>query len=88
MTITKQPNIVTRKLGKHSAHGLYWAAKRKHIKPLIELDERLKPDKALDILLHESLHHLFPAMCETVVSKSARKLMHILWGQNYRKVIQ
>lgn len=88
----KRPNakrlkIVTRKLGKHRAWGLYWEPWRNSV-PLIELDTRMKPDREMDTLIHESLHHLFPDMSEALVAEKATELAKILWGQNYRKVHQ
>jgi len=83
----KPLKIVTRKLGKHRAWGLYWEPWR-NSPPLIELDERMKPKRELDTLVHESLHHLFPEMPESAVADKATELSKILWGQNYRKVSQ
>jgi hypothetical protein len=83
----KRLKIVTRKLGKHRAWGLYWQPWGNSI-PLIELDARMKPAHEFDTLVHESLHHLFPEMEEEQVAEKATELSKILWGQNYRKVSQ
>lgn len=83
----KRLKIVTRKLGKHRAWGLYWQPWRNSA-PLIELDERMKPAHEFDTLIHESLHHIFPDMTEAEVAAKATELFKILWSQNYRKVSQ
>jgi hypothetical protein len=83
----KKLKVVTRKLGKHRAWGLYWQSWRNSA-PLIELDERMEPDHQFDTLIHESLHHIFPDMPEAEVAEKATTLFKILWEQNYRKVSQ
>ncbi|MGC3992231.1 MAG: hypothetical protein QM796_21555 [Chthoniobacteraceae bacterium] len=79
----KQPRVKYRKLGRHRAWGLYhWTNE------LIELDPRMKPKLALDTLIHESLHHLFPDLPESTIEKKATQLTAILWREDYRRVAQ
>ncbi len=77
------PRVKYRKLGRHRAWGLYhWHTE------VIELDPRMRPKLALDTLIHESLHHLFPDLPEAAINRKASRLAGILWKENYRKVNQ
>ena len=51
----------------------------------IELDERLKGKKHLEILLHEATHLLLPTATEKEVERISINLTTILWSQNYRR---
>lgn len=52
----------------------------------IELDERLKGKKHLEILTHEAFHLLFPEMEEEEVVQKSILLTNLLWKEGYRKV--
>lgn len=53
---------------------------------LIELDIALKGKKHLEILIHESLHLLYPERDEAYVEEEAIKLTNTLWNEGYRRV--
>lgn len=76
----KPPKVTERKLGKHKADGLCWQDGN------IEIDSRLRGCYRLEILCHETLHHMFSAMTEEEVIKHARVLSKVIWKQNYRRV--
>ena len=76
----KRLKIKYRKLGKTKALGLA------HSDGLIEIDQRLKGKKHLEIVIHECLHILFPeADDDEIVSKSVI-LTNTLWHEKYRRV--
>ncbi len=79
------PRVVYRKLGRHRVWGFYCQSAN-----LIELDDSLRhlPYKELETLIHEGLHHVFPAMSEEEVERACDELGVILWNQNYRRVSQ
>ena len=53
--------------------------------PLI-VDERVKGKKKLEIILHESLHRLYPNASEEEVEKNSIILTHTLWHEGFREV--
>ena len=57
--------VVYRKLGKEKVYG--WANSENNS---IEIDERLKGKKQLEIILHEALHLLHPELEEDVRRRS------------------
>lgn len=73
--------IIYKKLGREKVYGLADDGAN-----TIEIDSRLKGRHHLEILIHESLHILFPDKSETAVTRSARRLANILWRQHYRRV--
>lgn len=76
----KRIKIKYRKLGKTKTWGMA------HSDGLIEIDQRLKGKKHLEIVIHECLHILFPqADEEEIVSKSVT-LCNTLWHEKYRRV--
>ena len=79
--VSKQPKVVFKKLGKEKAWGRYFSDKN-----LIEIDERLKGKKLLEIYVHEFLHHLFPNFSEDEIVRLGRELTEYLWKHNYRKI--
>jgi hypothetical protein len=74
--------IIYRKLGREKAHGL--ASKD----GVIEIDERLKGKKHLEILIHELLHCQNPRSSEATIVKNSVMLTRILWKEGYRRVDQ
>lgn len=56
-----------------------------HVYPL-QLCKKLKGKKHLEILLHESLHHLHPEWTEDAVKDEAIILCNTMWGEGYRRV--
>ena len=53
---------------------------------VIEIDNRIKGKKLLEILLHESLHIYLPKKSEASIIKLSVDLTNILWEQEYRQV--
>ena len=74
--------IIYRKLGREKAHGL--ASKD----GVIEIDERLKGKKHLEILIHELLHCQNPRSSGATIVKNSVMLTRILWKEGYRRVDQ
>ena len=72
--------IKYRKLGKEKVWGVA------HSDGLIEIEERLKGKKALEIIIHECMHLLFPQAEEEEIVKKSVTLTKILWKENYRRV--
>lgn len=70
--------VVKRKLARQKAYGLA------HSDGIIEIDERLKGRKLLEILIHEAMHILNPVMEEEEVIKQSKALTKLLWKQGYR----
>lgn len=73
------PKVVFKKLGKQKSWGQY-------SENLIEIDERLKGKKLLEIHLHELCHWMFPTHSEDEVRKNSRMLTDYLWKHKYRKI--
>jgi hypothetical protein len=69
-----------RKLGKEKVWGFA------HSDELIELDNRLKGKKHLEILIHECLHILYPEAEEEEIVKKSVLLCNTLWYEKYRRV--
>ena len=69
------------KLGKKNVWGLADESKL-----LIELDEKLKGKKHLEILTHEVLHLLLPDASEQEVERMSIDLINVLWREGYRRV--
>lgn len=53
---------------------------------LIELDERLRGKKHLEILVHEAMHLLLPEAEEDEVVRLSVELTLLLWSQGYRRI--
>jgi hypothetical protein len=52
----------------------------------IELYDKLKGRKHLEILIHEKLHLMFPDLEENAIVRHSRELSSLLWKQGYRRV--
>lgn len=72
--------VVYRKLGREKAWGLA------HADNVIEIDERLKGKKEMEIILHESLHCLNPTFSESRIINDSKTLANVLWKLGYRKI--
>lgn len=69
-----------KKLGKQKAWGLADSD------GTVYIDPRLKGKKALEILIHESMHCLWKEEEEdTIISKSI-SLTNAIWSQRYRRI--
>lgn len=74
--------IVYRKLGKEQAYGIASSD------GVIEIDERLRSKKHLEVLIHEVLHILNPKDSENTIIKKSVTLTKILWKEGYRRIDQ
>lgn len=52
----------------------------------IYLDTRLKGKKHLEILIHESLHIMYPSDEEEIIEEKSIILCNIIWSQRYRRI--
>lgn len=77
----KKVKVIYRKLGKERALG-----QADTDSGIIEIDERLKGKKLLEILIHEMLHVQNPEWSETRVLEKSKELSNFLWSQHYRRV--
>lgn len=77
----KRIKVVYRKLGRDRVWG--YAHKGDN---LIELDERLRGRKHLEILLHEMIHILLPEADEEEVVRLSVQATMLLWTEGYRRV--
>jgi hypothetical protein len=72
--------IIYRKLGKEQAYGISSSD------GVIEIDERLKGKKMMEILIHEILHLLNPKDDEKTIIRKSVTLTKVLWNEGYRKI--
>ena len=72
--------IIYRKLGKEQAYGISSSD------GVIEIDERLKGKKMMEILIHEVLHLLNPKDDEKIIIRKSVTLTKVLWSEGYRKI--
>lgn len=79
--MAKSFKVIESKLGHYKAHGLAHLGE-----DMIEIDARLTGRKRLEIVIHECLHLLNPAMSEDEVIRQSKKLCLTLWKLNYRSV--
>lgn len=68
------------KLGKQKAWGIADSSGQ------VFLDNRLKGKKALEILLHECLHILYPEDSEEEIIEKSVTLTNTLWHEKYRRI--
>lgn len=52
----------------------------------IYLDTRLKGKKHLEILIHETLHLMYPADEEEKIEEKSIILCNMIWSQRYRRI--
>jgi len=57
-----------------------------HDERLIEIDHRVRKRMALDTIIHECLHAVYPFLHEDSVEQPATEIAAILWKLGYRKV--
>jgi len=69
-----------KKLGKEKVWGLADS------QGIIYLDSRLKGKKHLEILIHETLHLLYPEDSEDEIVEKSIVLTNIVWNQRYRRL--
>ena len=73
----KHPKVVIKKLGREKAWGMYSLDE-------IEIDPRTTGKARIEVLVHEYLHHLDPALPEKTVTNNAKKLADFLHKHNVR----
>jgi len=69
-----------KKLGKEKVWGLADS------QGIIYLDSRLNGKKHLEILIHETLHLLYPEDSEDEIVEKSIVLTNIIWKQRYRRL--
>jgi hypothetical protein len=69
-----------KKLGKEKVWGLADS------QGIIYIDSRLKGKKHLEILIHETLHLLYPEDSEDEVVERSIILTNLIWKQRYRRL--
>jgi len=85
MAKPKKIKVTYAKLGRSKAHGMASGYE-------IEVDERLRGKKKLEIILHEALHCLFPfpdmdtQAEEDLIAESGAILARTLWHEGVRFV--
>jgi hypothetical protein len=72
--------IIYRKLGKEQAYGISSSD------GVIEIDERLRGKKAMEILIHELLQLTNPKEVEKTIIRKRVSLTNVLWNEGYRKI--
>ena len=73
--------VVERKLGREKALGLCYQGVG-----LVEIDPRQESKEYMDTLIHEMIHHFFPALPEKEVLKIATSMAKMLWKHRYRRL--
>ena len=68
------------KLGRQKAWGMA------HSEGYIEVDQKIKGKKLLEIILHESLHILYPLDSEEDIVHKSVILTNTLWNEHFRKI--
>jgi hypothetical protein len=53
---------------------------------MVQLDERLRGKKHLEILVHEVVHILLPDASEEEVERISINLTTVLWKEGYRRI--
>lgn len=77
--VKKLPKVIKRKLGRHNAWGLFDSNN-----DVIEIDERLKGKRLLEIHFHELEHWMYPEKSEEEVIKASRIKTEYFWKQGFR----
>ena len=78
----RKVKVVRRKLGRERADGLCtWDGK-------VHVDERLRGIEHMETLLHELLHHEFPALSEEAVDSAAKSMAATMYDDHWRRVEQ
>jgi len=72
--------IIYRKLGKEQAYGISSSD------GVIEIDERLKGRKMMEVLIHELMHLTNPKDSEQAIIRKSVIITKVLWNEGYRKI--
>ena len=73
--------VIREKLGRLKAWGIVHSDEN-----FIRIDCRAKGKKEMEVIIHESLHVLFPDLEEDGIEKKAIILTNTLWYEHYRRV--
>lgn len=76
----KRIKIKYKKLGKQKVWGLA------HSDGIVEIDERLKGRKKMEIIIHEVMHLLNPDDSEEEIVRKSVLLTNTLWHEKYRMI--
>lgn len=76
----KRIKIKYKKLGKQKVWGLA------HSDGIVEIDERLKGRKKMEIIIHEVMHLLNPNDSEEEIVRKSVLLTNTLWHEKYRMI--
>lgn len=76
----KSIKVVYEKLGKEKVWGYTTEDNTIHV------DERCKGKKHCEIIIHETLHCLFPNLEENEIENKAIILTNLLWKEQYRRI--
>lgn len=77
------PVLQFKRIGRHRAHGLaYVSPTNPQLRGTIKIDRRLKGRRLLEVIMHELIHQVYPAMEEVEVTRLGRFLALCLysWG--------
>lgn len=74
----KQTKVIYKRLKNYWG----WSDNRTNV---IELSDKLKGKKHLEIIIHEHLHLLLIPYDEEHIKEMARKMSNLLWKDGYRK---
>ncbi|MBS1915646.1 MAG: hypothetical protein JST87_05175 [Bacteroidetes bacterium] len=80
MSQRKTIKVTYQKLGRSGAWGLSEGFGE------IFVDEKLRGKKQFEIIIHEMLHELFPALEEKEVEQKAAIMTRTLWKEGFRKI--
>jgi hypothetical protein len=79
MANRRKIKVVYQKLGRERAYGIA-------DDDTVYVDPRLTGKKQLEIIVHESLHVLWPEADEEEIERKAIILTNTLWYEHYRRV--
>jgi hypothetical protein len=78
--MSKNPQIIERKLGRHKSLGLCYEDGS------VEIDERLKGEERLEVYVHELIHRHQPYLDEDEVDRLGKAIGADLWASGWRQV--
>jgi len=77
----KRIKIIYKKLGREKVYGFANLGDNE-----IEIDNRLKGKKLLELIIHESLHILYPEAEEDEIENNSITLTNTIWHENFRRI--
>lgn len=82
MKLPRRLKVVEKRLGREKASGVVYEGDR----DTLHIDPTLRSQDRCEILLHEALHLLDPAMPEMKVRAWSRRLSDLLWRDRWRRM--